>query len=149
MTLESDIAYLRTIPMFCDVPAARLKLVVMMAERLRYAAGDIIIREREHPDAAFLILDGEVEIARETANEHLHALSIMRGGMFGDVPMLCNSTYIGHATAKTDVDALRLPKDLFIEFLETVPEFAVALARDLASRLHRMAATVLHAKAAT
>ena len=56
----------------------------------------------------------------------------------------CGQPYVGEVTAKSAVDALRLPKDLFFELLETIPDFSVALSRDLASRLYRLAGHVLH-----
>ena len=50
---------------------------------------------------------------------------------------------VGRITAKTDVSMLRLPRELFFELLDGVPEFAVALSRDLATRLYRLAGAVL------
>ena len=61
------------------------------------------------------------------------------GSLFGDVPILCDQSYIGEVAAKTDLVVLRLPKDLFFELLETIPDFSIALSRDLASRLYRLA----------
>jgi CRP-like cAMP-binding protein len=58
--------------------------------------------------------------------------------------MLCGRPYVGEVVAQTEVSALRLPQDLFFELLETIPDFSVALARDLASRLYRLADFVLH-----
>ena len=42
------------------------------------------------------------------------------------------------------MSALRLPKDLFFELLETIPDFSLALSRDLAARLYRLADFTLH-----
>lgn len=144
MTLESDIACLRSIPLFRSLPAPRLKLVALMGERLQFEPGTVIIREGERPEGVYFILEGEVELLHERHDGSAKRFQFETGSIFGDVPILSDQTYIGDAVAKTQVWALRLPKDLFFELLGTVPDFCIAVARDLASRLHRLANYVLH-----
>lgn len=144
MTLEKDIACLRQLPLFRTLPAPRLKLVALMGEKLHFDAGTRIVEEGERPDGVYFVMSGEVELTHQRADGHQKRFLFESGSIFGDVPMLCGQTYAGEVTAKNDVSALRLPQDLFFELLETVPDFSVALTRDLASRLYRLANFVLH-----
>jgi CRP-like cAMP-binding protein len=144
MTLETDISCLRQLPLFRTLPAPRLKLVALMGEKLQFAAGTQIIAEGERPDGVYFILAGEVELSHEREGGHSKRFRFETGSIFGDVPMLCGQPYVGAVTAKSEVSALRLPKDLFFELLETIPDFSLALSRDLASRLYRLADFVLH-----
>lgn len=146
MTLESDIACLRCIPLFRSLPAPRLKLVALMGERLHFEPGTVIIREGEKPQGVYFILEGEVELLHMEGERPGKRFQFETGSIFGDVPMLSDQAYLGEAVAKTEVCALRLPKDLFFELLGTVPDFSVALSRDLASRLYRLANYVLHSE---
>ena len=144
MTLDADIASLKLIPVFRSLPPPRLKLVALMGERLNFTAGSIIIEEGESPEGVFFVLGGEVELSHERADGRAKRFLFEAGSILGDVPMLCGQSYIGEVSAKTDVTVLRLPKDLFFELLDTIPDFSIALTRDLASRLYRLANHVLH-----
>lgn len=145
MTLEADISCLRQVPLFRSLPLPRLKLVALMGEKLRFEPGTQIIAEGETPEGVFVVLQGELEISHE-GNGDGPRLPLHTGSLVGDVPLLSGRRYVGAVTAKTAVVALRLPKDLFFELLETIPDFSLALTRDLASRLYRLADRTLHAE---
>ncbi|KPF71084.1 hypothetical protein IP69_07055 [Bosea sp. AAP35] len=144
MTLEADLSCLRQLPVFAALPVPRLKLVALMGEKLHFDAGTLIIAEGEKPEGVYVILHGALEISHEGADGTRARLSLHSGSLIGDVPLLSGQAYVGAVTAKTDVTALRLPKDLFFELLETIPDFSLALARDLAARLYRLANYTLH-----
>lgn len=147
MTLESDIGCLRRLPLFHGLPAPRLKLVALMGEKIRFDAGTLIVAEGDEPDGVYVVLEGEVEIAHPGAPEGRGKRFLLASGsIIGDVPILCGKNFVGAITTKSAVTALRLPKDLFFELLETVPDFSLALSRDLASRLYRLADFVLHSE---
>jgi CRP/FNR family cyclic AMP-dependent transcriptional regulator len=145
MTLEADISRLRELPVFRTLPPPRLKLVALMGEKLHFDAGTLIITEGETPEGVYVVLQGELEISHEGPDRHGTRLPML-SSLIGDVPLLSGKSYVGAVTAKTDVTALRLPKDLFFELLETIPDFSLALSRDLASRLYRLADFTLHAE---
>ncbi|HEV7257990.1 MAG TPA: cyclic nucleotide-binding domain-containing protein [Bosea sp. (in: a-proteobacteria)] len=144
MTLEADIASLGRLPLFRSLPPPRLKLVALMAEKLHFAAGERIIDEGDKPEGVYVVLQGEVEISHEDPEHRGPRLPLAPGSLIGDVPLLCGQSFVGAVTAKSAVSALRLPKDLFFELLETIPDFSLALSRDLASRLYRLADFTLH-----
>ena len=105
-----------------------------------------IIAEGETPEGVFVVSQGELEISHGGANGEGPRLPLHTDSLVGDVPLLSGRSYVGAITAKTAVVALRLPKDLFFELLETIPDFSLALTRDLASRLYRLADRTLHAE---
>jgi CRP/FNR family cyclic AMP-dependent transcriptional regulator len=144
MTLESDISCLRQIPLFRSLPPPRLKLVALMGEKLHFAAGDQIVAEGEKPEGVFAVLEGEVEISHERPGVQGPRLQLNSGSLIGDVPLLSGQNAVGTVTARSPVTALWLPKDLFFELLETIPDFSLALSRDLAGRLLRLADRTLH-----
>jgi CRP-like cAMP-binding protein len=143
MTLESDISCLKSIPLFRSLPASRLKLLALMGERRHFPAGALISEEGQKPQEVYCILQGEIEISHPLAGGQARSFRLATGSLLGDVPLLCNEPTVGRITAKTDVSMLRLPRELFFELLDSIPEFAVALSRDLASRLYRVAGAVL------
>jgi len=144
MTLETDISCLRQLPLFRSLPPPRLKLVALMGEKLQFAPGEQIVAEGAKPEAVFAVLQGDVEISHDGPGAPGPRLQLHTGNLIGDVPLLSGQNAVGTVTAKSAVIALRLPKDLFFELLETIPDFSLALSRDLASRLQRLANFTLH-----
>ncbi|WP_332683890.1 cyclic nucleotide-binding domain-containing protein [Bosea sp. (in: a-proteobacteria)] len=143
MTLESDIDRLKSIPLFRSLPASRLKLLALMGERRHFPAGSVISEDGQKPQEVYCVLEGEIELSHAHADSQQRSFRLATGSIIGDVPLLCNETTVGRISAKTDVSMLRLPRELFFELLDSIPEFSVGLSRDLASRLYRLAGTVL------
>jgi CRP-like cAMP-binding protein len=143
MTLENDIGCLRALPLFKDLPASRLKLVALMGERLRFPAGNAMVGDAEKPDGVYVILEGEVEFSHSGEDGTGRKFQKEAGSIIGDVSLLSGQRFLGKVSAKSDVLALRIPRDLFFELLQTVPEFSLAICRDLASRVARLANVLL------
>jgi CRP-like cAMP-binding protein len=144
MSLENDIGCLRSLPLFRDMPASRLKLVALMGERLLFEPGAILIHPQEKLEGVYVIMEGEVEIAHLGDNGDERRFVKDAGSITGDVSLLSGQPFIATVSAKSQVLALRIPKDLFFELLQTVPEFSLAVCRDLADRVHRLASVLLH-----
>ncbi len=144
MSLENDIGCLRGLPLFRDMPASRLKLVALMGERLLFEPGAILIHPQEKLEGVYVIMEGEVEIAHLGENGDERRFVKDAGSITGDVSLLSGKPFNTTISAKSRVLALRIPKDLFFELLQTVPEFSLAVCRDLADRVHRLASALLH-----
>lgn len=144
MSLETDIGCLRCLPLFQDMPASRLKLVALMGERLQFEPGAVLISPQEKLEGVYVIMEGEVEISQPRDGAEERRFVKDTGSITGDVSLLSGKPFGTTISAKTRVSALRIPKDLFFELLHTVPEFSLALCRDLAGRVHRLASVLLH-----
>ncbi|MCR4524231.1 MULTISPECIES: Crp/Fnr family transcriptional regulator [Bosea] len=143
MSLETDIGCLRCMPLFQDMPASRLKLVALMGERLQFEPGAILISPQEKLAGVYVIMEGEVEISQPREGGEERRFVKDTGSITGDVALLSGKPFIATVSAKSHVLALRIPKDLFFELLQTVPEFSLAVCRDLAERVHRLASVLL------
>lgn len=143
MSLETDIGCLHCMPLFQDMPASRLKLVALMGERLQFEPGAILISPQEKLAGVYVIMEGEVEISQPREGGEERRFVKDTGSITGDVALLSGKPFIATVSAKSHVLALRIPKDLFFELLQTVPEFSLAVCRDLAERVHRLASVLL------
>ncbi len=143
MSIESDIGCLKTFEMFQNIESSRLKLVALMGERLNFAPGELMIQAGDFSQAVYFILSGEIEIKNPNAGEHANTFVLGRGSVFGDVPLLCNKPYVGNVTALVQSELLRVPTQVYFDLMVSVPEFAVSVAKDLASRLYRVTTRVI------
>lgn len=137
MTLESEVKSLQAIPMFKGVEAARLKLLAFASERLRYDAGEEIFHQGDTSDAAYVILNGTVDVLLDTPSGRIHIARLPRGAIVGEMGILCDRTRTATIVAVDVVDTLKIGRSLFFDMMEEFPQMSIAVMRDLANRLER------------
>jgi CRP-like cAMP-binding protein len=133
LAIEADL--IRRAPVFSAIDPAKQKLLCFSSERLVYEAGDVLFREGDAADAAYVVIDGTVEITVETpggprlVNVLGQSDVVGETAIFGDVPRTAT------AVARTRLEALRVSKELFLDMVRDNAEAALHLNRILATRL--------------
>ena len=126
------------IPLFSDLSAVELKLILEKAETIDYKKGDIIYEEGSPPSGFYCIICGRVVIyshdqfGKEKILEYLH-----RGKYFGIISLLTNETHSVQARALNDCSILFIKKDDFSLILKKIPQLALDLSLTLSRRLKR------------
>lgn len=137
MTLENEVQSLRQVPMFRDIDPARLKLLAFTSERVNFADGQRFFTQGDVGDAAYVILDGVADVMLETPHGQLKVAEFGRNALIGEMAVLAETPRSATITAVGDVVALRIDKRVFIELLAQFPQMAIAVMREIASRLER------------
>jgi CRP-like cAMP-binding protein len=135
-SLEHRVDSLRIIPAFAELPPARLRLVAQAAEEVHFAAGDVIVRQGDAGDAVYALTKGEAEVWLMDAQKSPVLLRhIGPGHLFGETAVLYQGRRSATIKAKTDVKALKLSGNEFLELLRSTPGVALQIAVILAQRL--------------
>jgi CRP-like cAMP-binding protein len=88
-----------------------------IVDRMRFATGHVVIRERQSGHALVILTAGEAEVTRDGAR-----LGLLRAGDHaGEMALLDNSPASATVVARTDVEALVLDQRDFHNLLETIP----------------------------
>ena len=135
MSLVQEYELLRRVPLFADIEPARLKLLAFMSERVGFDDGKLLCRQGDPGDAAYLMIEGEVEIVLEGPAGPLTVATIGANEIVAEVAILCDTTRNASVRAKGRVVALRIPKELFLRMVREFPAMAVSIMRELAQRL--------------
>lgn len=135
MSLQQEVDLLRRIPMFSKIDAAKLKLLAFTSERISYCAADVLFRQGEAGDAAFVIISGEAAVSIDTDTGPLVVAELRDNELVGEIAILCDVPRTATVTAKSDLEALRITKDLFFQLVKEFPEIAIEVMRELAHRL--------------
>lgn len=135
MSLQEEVEILRKIPMFSRIEPAKLKLLAFTSERLNYEAGDVLFRQGDEGDAAFVIVAGKAEISIDTDQGPLVVATLGDHDFVGEISILCDVPRTATVTASEPLEALRITKDLFFQLVREFPEIAVEIMRELAHRL--------------
>ena len=138
MAVEALVTPFLHVELFQGLPPLHLAKLAHLAERIVFRPGDLIIREGAAGDAAYLVvagdtsrIDGPFELEGEEALP-VHTL-------IGEMAMLIDTEHTSTVIAKSQVRALRLPREAMYELMQEVPSLAEHLIDKLTGRLQQIA----------
>lgn len=78
--------------------------------RIEFAAGTEIFHEGQDADAAFLVLEGNVEVRKRTDDGHKVMATLGNGDVLGEMALFGGDVRSADAVALTDTKAFRLSR---------------------------------------
>ena len=73
MSLNEEVELLRNIPLFGKIDPSKLKLLAFASERVIFDAGQELFHQGDHADNAYIIIEGEADVAVALLKELLSA----------------------------------------------------------------------------
>ncbi len=136
MTLQRDLQCLRRLPLFRDIDPQRLKLLAFASERVHFDPGEVVCRQGEPGDAAYVILEGRARVLREGPEGALEVAQLGPNDVVGEIAILCGVPRTATVVADGPLEALRIDRETFLATVRQFPEIALGIMRELALRLH-------------
>lgn len=146
MQLNDEVKMLRQVPLFVGVSPAKLKLLAFTSDRVVYRAGEVLFRQGDVGDAAFVILSGSADVVAESSEGPIKVAEVGENAIVGEIAILCDIARTATVVAKTQVEALRISKDTFVKMLADFPEMTIEVMRVLANRLSRTTVELTEAR---
>lgn len=106
-------------------------------------AGEIIIREDDIGETAYIIQSGRVEITKAHEGETTHLAYLSAGQVFGEMGMIDEKPRSATVTAIEPTAIQELHRDDFFQSLQSDPKGALTLLRVIFERLREADATIL------
>lgn len=135
MLLNDEVKMLRQVPLFVGVSPAKLKLLAFTSERVSYRVGDVLCRQGEAGDAAFVLLSGRADVLVDGPTGQIKVADLEENAIVGEIAILCDVARTATVRAATPVEALRISKDNFFKLMTDFPEMTIEVVRVLADRL--------------
>ena len=135
MGLEEDIDLLAGVPTLSLLGREALRILAISAQTEQVKGGDLLYREGERADGAFVVVDGSMALQRERGTEGRETVIARRGALLGETALLVDTVWTGTATAIENTRLLRIPRSVFLRMLEGEEEAVQSLRRHLAERL--------------
>jgi MFS family permease len=133
---ESELALLRSIPIFAPLPLLTLEQVASRLSRVRVPAGEVVFRRGDAGDRFYVIGDGEVTVTLDGQPP----VALGPGGYFGEIALLREVPRTATVTARTEVELYTLERDVFIAAVTGYAPSAEAADAVIASHLGSVAA---------
>ena len=137
MSLNEEVELLRNIPLFAKLEPSKLKLLAFTSERITYEAGQVLFRQGDVGDAAYIIVDGSAKVLVETGEGEIEVATLGRNDFVGEIAILCDVPRTATVRASGQTVTLRITKDLFFRLVAEFPQMSVEIMRELASRLEK------------
>ena len=135
MSLNQTVDAMREVPMFRNVDPKQLRLFAFMGETLSYRAGERLFEKGDDGDAAYIVIDGEVNVLVPTDGGESAVAVLGAKEIFGEMAVLCDQPRSTAIAAKTDLVTLRLERSVILNMLQEFPDIALEMIKVLASRL--------------
>lgn len=138
MAVEALVTPFLHVALFQGLSPLHLAKIAHLAERIVFRPGDLIIREGAPGDAAYLVVAGETaRIDGPYELEGEEALPV--NAMIGEMAMLIDTEHTSTVIAKSQVRALRLPREAMYELMQACPDLAEHFIDKLTGRLQQIA----------
>jgi len=135
MSLEQEVELIRQFPIFSKIQPAMQKLLCFSSERLTYDAGQVVFNAGDPGDAAYIVIEGTVEISVPTPSGPIVVNTLQKNELIGEIAIFGSIPRTATAKATTRVETLKISKELFIKVIRENPDAAIELIRILAGRL--------------
>jgi CRP/FNR family cyclic AMP-dependent transcriptional regulator len=148
MSIDTYARAMQEVPMFANVAPKRLKLLALASSCVLYGAGEELCTQGEEGDAAYILLDGEADVTIDSDKGTTTVAKLKSNDVFGELAILRDMPRNATVTAATDVRALRIGKQDFLNLLKEFPDVSIEISRTLAERLARTTAELAETRAA-
>ena len=134
MITVQKIMFLKNIPLFSGMPPEELGHLAGIAEEVIAQEGEVIIRQGEHGEEMYLIVEGKIEIHTDT-----ESLAVLKEhDYFGEMSILDGEPRSATATARADCLLLRIRQSDFHDLLERHFNVSLTIIHTLTQRLREM-----------
>lgn len=122
--------------LFSDLSKLEIsKLTSLMTERV-YKKGENILIQNEKGDSLYIILEGKVKVVLYGDKGREIILSILKDGdFFGEMALLDEDVRSAYVITLEKTRVLMLPREVFLDWLNRHPAFAIKLLKYLSNRL--------------
>jgi len=135
-SIEEEVRLLRTIPLFSALDPNVIKLLAFTSPRLTYKRGEVIVKQGEPGDAAFIVISGRGEIWLTTDEaQTLKLRDVEPKEVIGEIALLVDQPRSATIRVVEDMTVLKLDKAEFLGLVRQDQAVSVQLLRVLAERL--------------
>jgi signal transduction histidine kinase len=125
----------RQVPLFADLADDDLARVCREARDVRLEAGDVLFREGDPGDRAYMVTSGQVEILKNAERRQVLLAVRGAGDVIGEMALLHEEPRSATVRARTRTDLVSIPKAALDDLLDTSPSASRSIFHTLLRRM--------------
>ncbi|MDP6786827.1 MAG: cyclic nucleotide-binding domain-containing protein [Rhodospirillales bacterium] len=123
------------IPLLAGLDRSQLKLLAFTSEAMTFGDGDMIIRQGDIGDSAYIITDGQAKVFITGDGEDRYIRTMTDNDVFGELALICDMPRTASVQAEGPVEALRMHKEVFLELIGSDRHASLVVLREIGKRL--------------
>ena len=133
-----DATIIRQVPLFEGLDEATLGELYQKMSEVTLRRGEVLFEENDDADQLYIVTEGKVKLGHTTSDGRENLLAILGPGeILGELTLFDRGTRSGTATAISSTRLLSLAHTDLMAFIDSHPQMAKLMLRDLAGRLRR------------
>jgi signal transduction histidine kinase len=126
---------LRKSPLFQGLSDEELQQLMDMAEPISLRAGEILIKQGEPGDSAYVVISGDFEVQKQSGQSLIKIDVRNPGDVVGEMALLSQAPRNATLIAKMDSEVLRIPQEAFEKLLSSSTTASMAILHWVMARL--------------
>ncbi len=139
---NEELTALGAVPIFANLDMPRLKLLAFTSERMNFAPGDVLFRQGDDSDAAYVLVSGSADVLIDAPDGPVVVSTVGANAIVGEMGIVTGDHRSASIVAKTSLATLRLRKEVFLSLLAEFPDMALSVTRLMVKRLQDNLTTV-------
>jgi CRP-like cAMP-binding protein len=135
MSLDSDIALLKAIPILGQLPAEQLRLLAFSAVRLEVIPGQVLFREGSKATSGYVVASGRVELTVSEGEKTRLVAACEAGSLIGEIALFIETKRPATGTATAAGELLEIERKVILRMLNEYPHVAQLVHSALSERL--------------
>jgi len=134
----NKIELLQSVSIFWDIPKKELGYISEKMVSRHFDASQMILLEEADGEQCFFVVRGSVKITRLSKDGKEVILAILNAGdFFGEMSLLDGESRSANVITLDSTEVLSLNRADFLDVLETYPQIAIQLLKEMARRLRK------------
>ena len=135
MSLDGDIALLKRVPLFAELPTEQLRLIAFSAVRLELVPGQVLFRAGAKAPCGYVVSSGRLELSAGEGGKAETVATCEAGSLVGEIALFIETRRPATATAATASQVIEIDRKLITRMLNEYPQAAVRMRATLSDRL--------------
>ncbi|MBB4264412.1 cyclic nucleotide-binding domain-containing protein [Roseospira visakhapatnamensis] len=133
--IAREAAILKRLAFFAGLDLSTLKLLAFASARVVYRDGEVVMRQDEPGDVAYVIIEGTAQVVLEVGGDETIIAERGPGDLVGELALLCEAPRTATVRAKGTLEVLRISGEVFVRLIEDNTQVGAVLTRTIAKRL--------------
>jgi signal transduction histidine kinase len=131
------VEFLKRLPLFSGLADHDLKWLIDQAKPIAISAGEVLIEEGTLGDSMFIILDGEFEVSKRSAQQDIKLDVREQGAVIGEMSLLDHAPRSATVRALKDGRLLLIEQSTFDQLFASSPTAAMSILHTVTARLRQ------------
>ncbi|AQT41538.1 Cyclic nucleotide-binding domain-containing protein [Bartonella apihabitans] len=139
MAINDDIILLKKFDFFNKMTPEQLRLLIFGAERQEFASGEMIFKEGELAESAYVVLSGTVNLYRQNNNSGQPIDIINRNALINELALVTEINRPFTAIAQSNSKVLEIERTVFLRLIKEFPDITRYIYDYVNERIHELA----------